>query len=796
NIRNEKIRSADPVYYPGKLSLTSTFDKGNIKQSLFFIDQYTALWHCSTDIPEALFIQNSSTRSSQIKENTWTLQVPDNGHLQVDFSSDIHLSASANGISALLPAGAKGYAVISYFHKKELSEGSTEKIKEILTNPEYYVNHHQQRWENYLKAVIRPEMEEAYNRVAVKSIVTLLTNWRAQRGDLLHDGVIPSHAAGYFIGFWGWDSWKHAVALASFAPELAKDQMRAMFDYQTPEGMIIDCIYVDKNENNTRDSKPPLAAWALNAIYEKTQDLDFVREMYPALLKYHNWWYQYRDHDQNGICEFGSVDGTLEAAAWESGMDNAIRFDHAYMVKNKANAWSMNQESVDLNAYLIYERNLLQKLTSLIGTDPDLPECHNAVAEYFFSEAKGFFYDRKLPTNRNTLVSDTNQKENSFITIEGCEAYIPFWTKIASPNQMERALKYLSDPAKFSTYIPFPTVTADHPQYTSNGYWRGPNWLDQVYFAIQGIRNYGYEDLADTYTKQVFDRLSGLRENAPIYENYDSKTGAPLRSRHFSWSAAHLLLLYQACNPIPAHKTDLCVFSQSWQNYAYIRNVELGDIRHTAAYEKTNWKDWSGLHLTKLERNKQYTQKTTVSNQNSGTTDNYKVRVWIDWNANYQLEPNELLGTRHISGIGPNGTNHTFEYTFKVPEKSCIDQPVKMRVFLHYVMNETDGEDPCGWVDSGMAYDYGIQVQPDGESGFTTPTAQTRIYPNPVKDHLALESGQPIKMAEVFTANGNLIFSTHQAITGIYTAQWIPGIYILKITYTDQTSSYFKITKQ
>lgn len=65
---------------------------------------------------------------------------------------------------------------------------------------------------------------------------------------LLHDGVVPSHAVGYFMGFWAWDSWKHAAALADFAPELAKNQVRAMFDYQMDNGMIIDCIYTDIRE--------------------------------------------------------------------------------------------------------------------------------------------------------------------------------------------------------------------------------------------------------------------------------------------------------------------------------------------------------------------------------------------------------------------------------------------------------------------------------------------------------------------------------------------------------------------
>jgi putative isomerase len=102
----------------------------------------------------------------------------------------------------------------------------------------------------------------------------------------------------------------------------------------------------------------------------------------------------------------------------------------------------------------------------------------------------------------------------------------------------------LDDPAKFSTYIPFPTVAADNPKASANGYWRGPIWLDQTYYGISAYRRYGFTDRADTYTQQVFDRLQGLTEQSPIYENYDTHTGRGLQSSHFSWSAAHLLMLY------------------------------------------------------------------------------------------------------------------------------------------------------------------------------------------------------------------------------------------------------------
>ncbi len=119
------------------------------------------------------------------------------------------------------------------------------------------------------------------------------------------------------------------MALSYFKPELAKNQVRAMFDFQNKQGMIADCIFRDTliEKHNWRDTKPPLSAWAVMEIFQQTKDTAFVKELFPKVLKYHRWWYLFRDHNKNGLCEYGSTDGTRIAAAWESGMDNAVRFD-------------------------------------------------------------------------------------------------------------------------------------------------------------------------------------------------------------------------------------------------------------------------------------------------------------------------------------------------------------------------------------------------------------------------------------------------------------------------------------
>ena len=79
----------------------------------------------------------------------------------------------------------------------------------------------------------------------------------------------------------------------------------------------------------------------------RLQEQSVLGRIFDKLYRFHQWWYAERDHDHNGICEYGSTDGTLIAAAWESGMDNGVRFDDTRMLKNEMEkAWSMDQENI------------------------------------------------------------------------------------------------------------------------------------------------------------------------------------------------------------------------------------------------------------------------------------------------------------------------------------------------------------------------------------------------------------------------------------------------------------------
>ncbi|MCL6273775.1 trehalase [Muricauda sp. 2012CJ35-5] len=399
--------------------------------------------------------------------------------------------------------------------------------------------------EQQLNALLTNQPEQfkdsLYSFVLEKSLLTLQNNWRIPAGELKHQGLFPSYHYEWFHGFWSWDSWKHSVGLSAYAPKLAKDQIRAMFDFQKENGFIVDCVYRDTTieAHNYRDTKPPLAAWAVAKVLRKNPDPLFASEMYPKLKKYHLWWYTDRDHDQDGLCEYGSTDGTVIAAKWESGMDNAIRFDSTKMLQNSKDAFSMDQENVDLNAFLYAEKGYLAEIATILGLNEEsskwkqeASELKTRIQTQFFDEEAGWFYD-------------TNLDGDTFIKGAGSEGWIPLWAKVANEQQAEIVKNKMMDPKKFNVKVPFQTMAADHPKFDPmNGYWRGPNWLDQAYFGIKGIRNYGYEKEANEITLKLLIGAEGLLEKGkPIHENYHPLTGKGLYAKNFSWSAAHLIML-------------------------------------------------------------------------------------------------------------------------------------------------------------------------------------------------------------------------------------------------------------
>ena len=337
-------------------------------------------------------------------------------------------------------------------------------------------------------------------------------------------------------------------------------------------------------ENKTDGALELNLAWT-GDIYQQTGDKAFLEEMYPKLVSYHNWWYTNRDTDQNGIAEYGAMvddahyqmdddgnfitdengsrilnpEAVIEAAAWESGMDNAPRFDQegsgegdigVLVFENKDASgqvvgYSINQESVDLNAYLYAEKGFLKSMAEELGKTEDV-ERYETEAAYvrdyintkMYDEETGYYYD--LQTNQ-----DGSEKKLLVNRGKGPEGRIPLWAKAATQAQADRVVENMMDEGKFNTFVPLGTVSKDNPSFQPAKYWRGPVWLDQAMYGVEAMQNYGYKEEAQAMAYKIFDNCEGLLEDGAIRENYNPETGEGLHTANFSWSASSFYSLYR-----------------------------------------------------------------------------------------------------------------------------------------------------------------------------------------------------------------------------------------------------------
>jgi putative isomerase len=604
-------------------------------------------------------LMTSGTATYQIKRNLLSENSINNETLS--YKSESLLSIEANKNKSIFTT--QSYFLTDFERLKHQPE-----VEETLADPEQYIQKSKQRWLVYLNNLIDNKESGSINlkrdRLVIKSFETLLGNWRSPAGKIKHHGVSPSTTARWFNGFWAWDSWKHAYALADVHPDLAKNIIRSMFDYQIQtndtlrpqdSGMVIDAVFYNKDSVrqgdggnwNERNSKPPLAIWAIWEIYKQTQDKAFIAELFPKLVLYHQWWYRNRDHNQNGLIEYGATRhhlhnnekgeirfkvsfpntdlekmsgqsisgcqllndkwfecfgiesyekiiklnqysaldiGAQHGAGWESGMDNAARFgfiseqqlikyaDQYYQgdllkaredwqveilpnysksngaQNSKLLGFSINQESVELNAYLAQEKRLLAKMANILDK-PALASDYqkqyktlvDKIGACFFDDETGFYYDRKI----NSTVDNDNICTGNLLVKRGRgpEGWSPLWAGIAPEDNAKKVKNVMLNDNEFYSFIPFGTAALSNPAYDKDIYWRGRVWLDQYYFAVMALKNYGFNKEAITAVQLLINKAEGLSENEAIRENYNPETGQVQGATNFSWSAAHLLML-------------------------------------------------------------------------------------------------------------------------------------------------------------------------------------------------------------------------------------------------------------
>jgi len=308
---------------------------------------------------------------------------------------------------------------------------------------------------------------------------------------------------------WSWDHCFNALALAGGLPDLALDQFLAPFDHQDDTGALPDSI--THSEVLYNYVKPPIHGWALRRLRAglgrplAEAELTVVHD---RLARWSRFWLDRRRRPGHELPYYQHGN--------DSGWDNATTFDLDRVI-----------ESPDLAAFLALQLEVLADLAAELG----LP------AEEWKRERDQLLEAllAQLWTGDAFVAIGASSGRPS--TATSLLNLLPLVLGDRLPQQVrdalaERLVEHLTDwgPA---------TEPVTSPHYESDGYWRGPIWAPSTVLIEDGLRTSGYADLADT----VSERFRRLCERSGFAENFDAVTGAGLRDRAYTWTAAVYLLL-------------------------------------------------------------------------------------------------------------------------------------------------------------------------------------------------------------------------------------------------------------
>lgn len=409
---------------------------------------------------------------------------------------------------------------------------------------------------------------------------------------------------------WNWDSALITIGLAAGgAPEAlarARDEVHWLLRGQWRNGMVPHVIYHTGPSDYFPDpafwqierspdaptvqtsgiTQPPILATAVRRLYEHDPGGDesraFVSEVYPALLAWHRWFFRERDPQGDGL--------VCIVHPWESGLDNSPRWDAAlariatgavppYRRRDTMHVAAAERptnqdydrfvllidlfrtERYDQAAILARSPFLIQDTlfnAVLYGANADLGALAEAIGEPT-AEIDGWLarqaaaFATKLWADDAGLYRDYDLRARESIPANTIATFAPLYAGIPDAATAARLVEeHLTNPAEYApggapaTIYGVPSASKNGATFDPRRYWRGPVWVNTNWLVIQGLRRYGYTDLAATLRRQTLDLVA----HAGFREYFDPLTGGGSGAAGFSWSAALTLdLLAEGGSP-------------------------------------------------------------------------------------------------------------------------------------------------------------------------------------------------------------------------------------------------------
>lgn len=368
------------------------------------------------------------------------------------------------------------------------------------------------RWSAWFRRV--PPVDEPYLQMYTYAWWVMGNNLISPLGEVAYEAMMPSKIN--YVGLWLWDSALHALAYRHADPEMARNQIRAVLAHQLPNGMLPDAIYDEGLVFSINHpiigyvTKPPILGWAALKLHETDPDVNFIREIYPSLVRFNAWWFAMNDDDSDGLVQYSHP--------YSSGLDDSPLWDYGMPV-----------ESPDINTYICMQMEAFSRFAEILGQDAEADMWRRRriamlrrIVKDMWDEEYGLFWALK--------------DEKPLKVLTPFNLY-PLWTGLLPEKMNKRLIQHLLNPAEFAGPYAIPTVARNDPHYDPETMWRGPVWANINYFFIEALEKVGYQELAGKLTQHTLNLIAAHKD---IYEYYNAETGEPpaRAANIFGWTAA------------------------------------------------------------------------------------------------------------------------------------------------------------------------------------------------------------------------------------------------------------------
>ena len=313
-----------------------------------------------------------------------------------------------------------------------------------------------------------------------------------------------AHPSPRYIAAYLWDTAFIAQAWMHWDPKIAQELIRYLLRFQKKSGILHHAVLeILIKPYPYAASQPPVVAWTAWRIFEKSQDIQFLRDVYPGLKRYHEWLKRERRHP-DGLYFWKHP--------YESGIDNSPRFT------NRSESWmddTTKLASVDISSYMAQAMESLGKMARTLGLEDD--------AKMFASEYAHLklIMNAKLWDEEDGTYYDFDYRKNDFVRVDTVSNFTPLAAGVPEPYQAKRLIERALDPQKYNTLIPFPSVSRADPTFVKD-MWRGPVWINMAYYGVIGVDRYGYHEEAAELARKISTGVFETWKNrGTFYEFYD-----------------------------------------------------------------------------------------------------------------------------------------------------------------------------------------------------------------------------------------------------------------------------------